>query len=228
MGFIFGFDDKLPTFNIYNYLLNILKFIIFSFLALLIHNTIQKYFANRAGASTELSLWTSKYKLKFFRLKIPLFSFPKGIIFPILISFISLGQVFFAATTTTNISVKPAYRLGRKFVKLTEFEQAKIAAVSPLFHIVLAIILSIFNIKILDEFALINTMMAISTMLPLPGLLGATVLFNSKPLYVFSAVFILISALLLKLLSNISTLFIAFLLAALVLFAYLWRFYTKK
>ncbi len=65
-------------------------------------------------------------------------------------------------------------------------------------HILIAIVLSFLDIQIIKDFVFVNTLMAVSYMLPLPGLLGSTIFFSSKPLYVFSAAFILVASLLLK------------------------------
>lgn len=152
---------------------------------------------------------------------------PYGAIYPLLITLLSVGQIFFSAVTITEISVKPAYRIGRKYIKLTEFEYAKIAVIAPLTHILIAIILSFSEIPILKDFALINTMMALSYMLPFAKLLGSTVLFGSLPLYIFSAVFILASALFLNLLSGFYIILAAVILALVALITYLWQFYKK-
>ena len=227
LAFVFGFDDNLLVFNLPFYLTNLIKFFILSFIALIIHNKVQKYYSNRVGATTEISLWASKSKLKLGRYTPKKqYSFPTGILMPILISFLSVGQLFFAATTSLNVKVNPAYRMGRKFVKLTEFEYAKIAASAPIVHILIAIVVSFIDVQLLQDFGLVNTMIALSTMLPLPGLLGITVFFSSKPLYIFSLTFILVAGLLLTVLSSLFTLLLAIAIALATLIAYLWKFYS--
>ncbi len=224
MGIVFGFSDNLIAFSLRYYLANLVKFFVLSFIALLIHNKVQKYYSSKVGASTELSFWSSQKKILWFKKKITL---PMGAVLPLLITLFSNGQIFFAAPTTTNVSVTPAYRLGRKFLKLTEFEYAKIAVIAPLTHILIAILFNFIDIPLLKDFALVNTMMALSYMLPLPNLLGNTVFFSSKPLYVFSAAFILASALLLNLLTSFYTIIAAVILALTSLFTYFWQFYKK-
>lgn len=222
LGIVFGFDDKLPFFNILSFILNLVKFMILSFIALIIHKQVLNFFANKAGATVELTLWKIK-RLWFTPNAKSKFSIPLGIIIPLLVSFLSLGQIFFAATTSTEIKVKPAYRIGRKYISLTEFEHAKIAASAPLIHILIALVLSPINHTLIQDFALINTMLAIFLMIPLPGLLGNTILFGSKPLFLFSAVFILIIAILLKTLSPTLALILALLIALLATVYHLYR-----
>jgi len=208
------------------FILNLIKFIILSFIALVIHKHAQRYFANKAGASTTLDIW--KIRRIGFKPKQHLpFNLPLGIILPILISFLSLGQIYFATPISSKIKVKPAYRIGRKYIRLTEFEYAKIAVSAPMIHILIALFLYPINLPIIKDFVLINTMLAIFLMLPLPGLLGTTVLFSSKPLYIFSTIFILTIAFFLKLTTITGTILIALTLASLGLIAYFWRIYNK-
>ena len=227
LGFVFSFDEITILSAPLVFIGNLIKFFILSLIALFIHNKVQKYYALKVGATTKISLWKSRLTFRFFYFEKKLTNLPYGAIYPVLVTLLSRGQIFFAATTTTEEKVVPAYRLGRRYLKLAGFERAKIAVIAPLTHIIIAIILRLIDIPILNDFALVNSMMAISAMLPLPGLLGSTVFFESKPLYIFSAVFILISALLLNFLTGISTLIVAAILAVAALLTYFWRFYTK-
>lgn len=227
MGFVFSFNEIIVLSSPLVFIGNYIKFSALSLIALFAHNKIQKYYAHKIGATTKISLWISNFKFVFFSYRTTIKGLPYGILYPVLVTLLSKGQIFFATTTTMEEKVVPGYRLGRRFVKLTEFERSKIAVVAPLTHILIAIILHLIDIPILNNFALVNTMMAISYMVPLPGLLGSTAFFGSKPLYIFSATFILISALLLNFLTSISTIILAGLLAILALFTYFWRFYTK-
>ncbi len=224
LSLVFGFNDDQPIFNLNNYLLNLLKFFILSLIVLLIHNFIQKFYSDKIGAFTELKLWSSNPSLRFGRFKSK-FYFPNGIIFPLLITILSLGQIYFTAPVSTEIQVKPAYRIGKKFTRLTEFELAKVASVAPLTHIILAVILNLFSIPLLKDLALINTMLSLSLMLPLPGLLGSTIFFSSKPLYIFTAIFILTAAIFSSLISSIYALIIALIFGIVALVVYLYRYY---
>lgn len=149
---------------------------------------------------------------------------PIGIILPLLISFLSDGQIFFAAAFTTSIIVHKGLRLGKQYRNLTDYESAKIALFGPIANILLATILAIFNLAALQELIFVNSMMATFTMLPLPGLVGSTVFFGSKPLYVFGYVFILVLALLLKSFVNpYSALLVALSAGIIALITYLWK-----
>ncbi len=196
-----------------------------SLIVLFIHFRTLKYVANLSGASIDFKLWKTRrfgfrphMKSKWF--------FPTGAIIPLLITFISKGQLFFSATTTSELNIKPAYRIGRKYTKLTAFEHAKISS-SPLFiHTILAIISKAIPLPIFQTFSLMNSIMAISYTLPLPGLLGATVLFESPPLYIFLSVFVFSVAIMLKAVGSSAALILAFIFALSALFLFVWKKYS--
>ena len=198
-----------------------------SFIALFIYDKAQKFFANRAGAVTNFSLWKAP-KIKFIFFKKKSFYIPLWLVIPIIISFLSKGQIFFAALTTTSIIVKPAYRLGRKYINLTEFEHAKIAVSGPITLILISLILNPIDFQIINDFTLVTTMIAVFSLLPLPNLDGSTVFFSSKPLYIFNLVFALSIAILLKFLTTTYALVLALLAAIFATSYYLYKYFTKK
>ncbi|MEK6934612.1 MAG: hypothetical protein AABW46_01915 [Nanoarchaeota archaeon] len=177
--------------------------------------------ANFSGATIDFKPWTTK-RFGFRPHMKSKYLFPTGIIIPLLITLISRGQLLFSATTTSDLSVKPAYRIGRKYTRLTSFEHAKIAASVLFIHILLAIITKTIPLEIFQTFSLMNSIMAISYILPIPGLLGSTIFFESPPLYVFTVIFILITAILLKTIGSLPALILAILFALMVLFLFLW------
>ena len=224
MGLVFGFDDGRPDFNLLYYLTNLLKFIIISFIILLIYYRIQKFFAHRLGATIKITLWQAKnLKIPFKKKKI---QFPLWIIIPLLISFLSRGQIYFATVLSTELIANPAQRLGRKHIHLTLFEKAKVLVPAPIILILIALLLN--PISFLKDIATVSLMISVFSMLPFPGLAGSEIFFGSKPIYIFSLVFILIIALLLNLLSSTTTLAIAIICGLVALITYLYRFYKKR
>lgn len=227
-GLIFGFDDKQAIFSLGHWVLNYIKFVIFSFISLFLFVYAEKEVSRKYGCSSKFGLWKlfrygfkkdAKFPMKFFGLKINYF--PIGIILPILIALFSRGQIFFAAIVSSIITLNPAYRLGKKFTKLTEYELAKIAIIGPLVCTILAIILSFFG-NVFTGLVVVNLAFAVSYMIPLPGLNGCKVFFGSKNLYVLSFAFILACTILLRLLSPWNALFLALLIAiiSLIVFFY--------
>lgn len=222
LGLVFGFDDGRSSFNLILYLANILKFIILSLILLFIYYRTQKFIAKKTGATTKINLWKlDNFKIPFTNKKR---QFPLWIIIPILVSLFSEGQLFFAALITTGIVVKPAYRIGRKYSRLTEMEQARILVSGPIVMILIALLFNPF----FKEIALVSSMIAVFSMLPLPGLAGMEIFFGSRTLYLVSLVFILVIAFFSKILSSPVILALAILVAVIALIANLWFFYKKK
>lgn len=237
LGFVFGFDDGREAFQLTPWLINFIKICLLSTIALLIHHLSQRIIAKKFGCQTEHEIWRVKQygfsskshfpiTLHLGFTRFILNSFPLGILLPILVTFLSNGQLFFAATGVCLISVNKAYRIGKKYTRLTNYETAKITLSGPLANILFAIILKIFSgfNPMFDQLILINSMLAISNMIPFPHLDGGSIYFGSRPLFVFSFVFILGCVILLQYLSIISTLFLSLLIAIILVIAY---FYFK-
>lgn len=152
--------------------------------------------------------------------------FPLWLIIPLIISFLSKGQIYFATVLSTDLITNPMHRLGRKYTRLTLFEKAKILVSAPIILILIALLFS--PISFLKDIVTVSLMISIFSMFPFPGLAGSEIFFGSKPIYIFSIVFILAIALLLKILSPTITLTIAVICGFTALFTYLYRFYKKR
>ncbi|MEK6936515.1 MAG: hypothetical protein AABW58_00420 [Nanoarchaeota archaeon] len=232
-GFVFGFDDKQSSFIFTNWFLNFLRLSFFSFIALGVYYLTQNYAADKYGCNLNYNIWRiqrfgygkSAYvrPIKFgpYVLK----TIPLGFIVPLLISFLSSGGLFFTGILSSSFIVNPAYRLGRVWAKLTEFEEAKIAVSGALANILLAILIKGFRLSSLEDLILISSITAISYMLPFPGLDGIKVYFGSKLLWIFSFSFILLSAFFLNFLNGFLVLVLALIAALTILATY---FYKKN
>lgn len=184
------------------------------------HIYVQKVLAKKYGCNANLDLW--KIKRFTFRKEMQ-YPLPIGIVLSVLVYILSSGQIFFAAITSLNVVINKAYRIGKKFVHLTNFESAKIAVMGPLINILLALIASPF--PYLDLFVAINIALALSYMLPLPGIDGGTIFFGSKPLYFTSVIFIVAIAMMMNFISAALTLVLAAVFSITALISYL--YYTK-
>ncbi len=234
-GFVFGFDDKEAVFEFSNWFFNFLKFAIYSFIALVVYAGAQYFVANKYGTTVNYNFWgVQRFSytkgaylrpIKFGPFTIKIKKIPLGILAPLLITFLSSGGLFFTGIISSVFTINPAYRLGRLFTKLTEFEEAKIAVSGAFANILLAILIKGMEINSLDNLVLVCSITAVSYMLPFPGLDGIKVYFGSKLLYIFSFAFILISAFSLNFISGFITLILAFLAALTILISY---FYKKN
>lgn len=144
-----------------------------------------------------------------------------------LVSLLSDGQIFFAAAFSTVLIVQPGLRLGKKYRRLTDYESAKIIIFGPLANILLALILSLINIPYLKDLIFVNSMIAIFSMMPLPGLAGSSVFFGSRPLYIFGYSFILVLAILLNFITAYAALLIAVISSITAFVSYMY-FYELK
>ena len=228
MSLIFGFDDKQPKLDLAYWLFNFLTILLFTTVSLGLHIYAQKRLAKVYGCKVILDLWKLKriitarkdIKIKLTK-KLSITYIPIGIILSILTYILSSGQIFFAAITSIETKITKAYRIGKKYVNLTDIESAKIAVVGPLVNIFLALLASQIPSQIAKPLIIINLAMAVSYMLPLPGIAGGTVFFGSKPLYIASLAFIGVIAVLMNFMSTASTVLIAFTFSIAALISYL-------
>ena len=225
LGFVFGFDDGSDKFILSNWLLNLAKIIFVVAISLLIKIIGHKFVAIKYGSFAEYKIWSihrlglnksSKLPLTDFISKITLFSkiksIPLGVILPLVFvltsAILTNNQLFipFAARGIILLSSNRASRLGHKFVKLTEVEEAKIHLAGSLFSLILIIFARmITNLTSLDlsPFIVVNVYLILFNMLPIPPLDGGKIFFGGVTLYIFSIILLTISILLITL-SNLS------------------------
>lgn len=204
-----GFDDGSASFAWGYWLSNffiVLLLVAFSFTAQQLGHKIA---ARMNGFDTEYTFWgiqslslspmhlmgRGKSKafprtLKLFGKEFLIHSFPLGIILCLIFTLLSNGQLFFLAVGQYNLLLKRSSRFGRKFLEVTNYEEAKIALAGPMVNIVLMVLAKLFNsYGTFDTFIFINGWLALFHMLPLPHLAGIKVYFGSRLLYVSSLVF---------------------------------------
>jgi Zn-dependent protease len=228
LSLIFGFNDKQPTLVLSYWLFNFITILLFTTVSLGLHIYAQKRLAKKYGCNVILDLWKLKriitarrdIKIKLTK-KLSITYIPIGIILSIFTYILSSGQIIFAAITSIETKINKTYRIGKKYVNLTDIESAKIAVVGPLVNIFLALIASQITAQIAKPLVIINLAMAVSYMLPLPGIAGGTIFFGSKPLYIASLAFIGVIALLMNFMSTASTVLIAFTFSIAALVSYL-------
>lgn len=246
LGFVFGFDDGSNKFIFSNWLFNLIKITLVVSISLLIKIIGHKIAAIKYGSLAEYNLWSlrriglsksSKLHIKLqdqlaiFLNKITLISkiksIPLGIILPlgfVLISAILTNNklfIPFAATGIILLSSERAHRLGKKFVRLTEVEEAKIHLAGNLFCLILIMFASIITTLTslnLSSFVIVNIYLILFNMLPIPPLDGGKIFFGGITLYIFSITFLTISIFLITLssLSIISIITISIIISSLI------------
>jgi len=236
LTFVFAFNDGRPSFELYYWLTNFVKVFLIVTLGILVHDLGHDFIVRKQGFNSEFKYWGLKRfsirKEPFFPRQINIFgkkytieSFPLGILMAILITLFSNGQLYWAAISSYSLLKIKAHRLGRKFVEVTDFEEAKIAIAGPLAMLFLMVLLKIFNTGgIFDQFVSIYSIVIVYDMLPLPGLDGFKVVMGSKPLFAFGFAFIVSAVLLINALNSIFALLLAVLISLIIGLVY---FYFK-
>ncbi|MEK6864432.1 MAG: site-2 protease family protein, partial [Nanoarchaeota archaeon] len=238
LAFAFAFNDKAPEFSWNHWLVNFFKMIVFVAISVFVHDFAHDLAAKKYGFLSEYRTWGVKRfwfgrasfpkTIKFFGKEYTISSFPLGIVLCLLVALLSNGKLFFTAVSSYGLVIKKTHRFGHKMVEVTDLEEAKIALAGPMANIMLALVCKLINADALADMVLINSIMPVFDMLPIFGLDGMKVLMGSRPMYIFSFVFILALAILLYTLeSALPALVIAAAIALILFIGYMWQALTK-
>lgn len=221
LAFVFGFDDGALSFVLENWLTNFFGIFLLVGISVLFREAIIKFFARRHETISEYRLW--KIHRVWFKKELEK-GIPFGILIAVILAVASAGKFFFTAIGMHNFSENKNARVGRRFQHLQYNEEVKIAAMGILSHLFLAVVAVLLG-KILDFnssiFFGINFYIVLFNMLPISELDGAKIFFGSLLTYIFLAVFIIISFLLVKF-SVVLSLAIALLIAFIAMASYYW------
>lgn len=233
IGFVFSFGAQA---NLLSWLKEFILATLLGGFALYIKVLGQKYAAVSNGAEAKFELWTisrfwfnkasvlkkpvTQFSKVFYNFTFILFSF--WLILPVLLVFLSNGNIHFLAVSTLAVGVTAAHRLGKKYIQPSEAEIAKIALVGPVLNILFALIVkTLFGLSgIAGLFVSINIALAISNMIPLPKLDGGLIFFGSKLLYIFSVIFILGCTFLIYFLTIVPAVILSLIFATTILVLY--------
>lgn len=197
LGFVFGFDDGAETFKLSFWLFNFVIVTIIVGLSIFGREFIKKLIAKRKNCTTEYEIWWlkrfgfksgSKFKNVGLKKGIPLFS-----ILAVMFSFVSLGKIFFTAIGKTDVKSVKSHRVGRKFIEVTNYEEAVILLSGIVFNLLLVLIFNAVNLYPLNLIFIINFWLVIYNMLPIPPLDGGKIFFNSILVYIFGLAFIILA-----------------------------------
>ena len=224
IGFLFSFD----SFTINTWFKNS----ILGAMAVIINIIGHKLIANKKGCTSEYRIWNikrygfrkqNKLPKKIFKKKIN--SIPSGIIFPLILSFLSLGGIKALFIGTNNIKEVVYKRVKRKYEKITEVELAVIATIGTLTSLFIALIFQILNFKGFEHFITMNYLIAIYSLIPLENLDGIKILFGSLPIYLFTLILIIASLVLINITSLILTILLTIIIATIITGTYFYKSY---
>lgn len=172
MGFIVGFDDGTQTFVFANWIKNLISSTIIVALAVIVSQTAQKIHGLAIGFKVE-------YK-----------PFPVGLLIGVMIAFLTFGKFWFLAYGGIALSLMEIHRLGYFRYGLNYWANGWISLTGPLANLALAVFFKLMlflpNTPLIQKAIMVNVMLAIFGMLPLPLLNGFGVFFASRFLYAFS------------------------------------------
>ncbi len=234
MGIALGFNDKQDVFVWGFFLNNMAMMIIMVAIAFVVHQLGHKFVAYLHGFWTEYKVWNLKqlrwwpmhrrwstqrgklfpktYNILGKQFTVP--GLPIGIIIAFFVSLLSNGYLFFLAVGKYDLLIERKSRLGKRFVEVTDFEEAKIALAGPLANVALMVLAAFFNnLGTFDNFIMINGFMALFYLLPFSQLDGGKAFYCSRLLYVMTVLLVICMILLVKYISIIPLLIISGVLA---------------
>lgn len=238
LTFVFAFDDGQPQFELGYWISNFIRVFFIVLIGVVIHDFAHDLIAKRNGLQSEYRVWGVRRfgfgepifpkTIKLFGKERAINQFPLGILIALIVTLFSNGKLYWAAVSSYGLVIEKTTRLGKKFVDVTDFEEAKIAVAGPLAVTFLMLIFKMFNGSgTFDQLVTIYSWMAIFDMLPFPGMDGSKVFFGSVPMYIFSASFIVSAVILAYVLGAVPALIFSALAALAFLAVYAYYFIYK-
>ncbi len=171
MAFIVGFDDGKEKFEAAHWIANFLICLVAVIIAVFVHESAHRITGLEQGYRTTFK---------------PFFY---GLLAGLIISFMSYGKLIFLLYGGAFINIMEKHRLGYFRYQLGYFHYGAVSLMGPVANIAMAIFFKTINIlppEITQKLVLVNIMLALTMMLPLPGADGLPVLFASRWLYFLS------------------------------------------
>ncbi|HLC66590.1 MAG TPA: hypothetical protein VJK52_03030 [Candidatus Nanoarchaeia archaeon] len=212
MAFVFSFNDwGKGAFDIAIGLRNFINAAIVSTLAIVAHHGVQRIMGLYVGFKAEWRLWTY------------------GIIASLLIAFLSKGKLIFFAPGGMIAYHMAGHRLGAFRYGLNYWALSLCALSGSLMNMTLAIFFKLMqgilpNNSLINTAIIINLLLAVFTMLPIPPLNGGHLFFISRLTYAFSFTGIVAMAVLLYFFNVWIALLVGILIGAICWQAYIWIF----
>ncbi len=206
IAFMFSFRQwGTETFNLGLGLSNLIAALFISAIAVLVHVYAQKAVAISKG-------YHPHYRMT-----------PYHLLAGVILTFISRGYLFFMPVGAISMQHLAKLRVGKFWYGFNFGDLSRVSLAGPLANIALALIARLLSGEptgMLEAFIRLNILLAVFSMFPIPPLNGASILFQSRVLYVFSAAFIVAVGLLIQFANPFVTI-----LGALVLAAAAWLFF---
>ena len=157
-----------------------LKFFIIDLGVLLINIEAKKILAYKLGCELEVKPWNIE-RYGFDRASYFKWPLPAWLIWPILVVWLSLGNIWWLVVSTFEVHAT-LRRVGRKFAEVTEWDIALISAFGMVINLIAAIVASALGYQ---QIAFINLWFVFFNMLPFPAYDGGKIFFGSRIFWVF-------------------------------------------
>lgn len=204
-------DDK----SLASYFVNLAIAFCFVWLALWIHFAAQKIVSLKLGYSAEYTYWLN------------------GFIISVILSFMTFGFIPIFFTGSVGMKIEPKLRMGRFREGIMHKDIGIISFAGPLASMIAAVVLSPFYIltenPVIYALIVANLLVSLYSLIPLPtfegirtlggGTTGLYLFIASRWAFVFTAVLILVYALLI-LVAQVFSVILAFIIAILTAFFY--------
>ena len=158
------------AYNITEGALNLISAILIVALGMLVKLSLQRFYAFKLG-------YTLEYKYSIY-----------GLVGGLILTFASNGVLFFLTPGHNTLKHKPRLRLGEFRYGMNMWEYAKISATGPVGLILLAIFFKAFTFlgnPLIDWAVTMNIILALFSLVPIPGNDGLDIFFGSRFFYVF-------------------------------------------
>ena len=232
LAIVFGFDDGRSTFEIGYWLTNFIKVLISVAVIVLVHDLGHDLIAKKHGFMSEYRLWRIKRygfkpasrlpkEIKIFGQKKLIKSIPIGVIIAITVTLLTNGKFWWAAVSSYGLIIERLSRFGKKYINVTDYEDAKIALAGPFAVLTFILLLKLIDHSgVFSKVIFIASVMAVYDMLPIPGLDGWKVALGSKQLYIFSFLLTISIITLIQVTSTFLTIIVSAVLATALLILY--------
>ena len=176
------------AFDVTQGLFNFIGAVLIVALGYIVHLSLQRFYAFKLG-------YIAEYRYNIY-----------GLVGGLILTFASNGYLFLLIPGHCIIKHMPRLRLGEFRYGMNMWEYAKIAAAGPVGNILLAMFFKAFSFlgsPLIDKAITINIILALFSLVPLPGNDGLDIFFGSRFFYVFLVIFLVLISIGLLLLSGV-------------------------
>lgn len=162
--FVFAYNDGSSTFSLFFWLTNFIKVMIVVAISYFLHISVQKIVAFGPGYRVEYKLWIY------------------GIIISLLFTILTKGKLYVLMLGGVIVYMIAAHRLGMFRYGISSTYELVIGAVGPITNVFLAFLAKMLYIatasQLFHQIMVINLVIAVYNILPIPPLDGATAFFG--------------------------------------------------